>query len=98
MYLDLLQKEHNVMSKKVPKNSESCIIFAAGVDFLQKPLTVFVRLENSVVLEDFCEIPAPTKFLGLFLGPPDMETKLQEAGKALGIMMSDQVSQLCKFR
>ena len=76
----------------MPKGAESCVIFASSVPFLSRLVTVFIRLKNSVILEDFCEIHSPTRFLGIVLGPTGEEERLQYVGKALGTIMADQVN------
>ena len=75
MTVNFLKRAHNMFARKVPKGAECCNIQAATVPFVQAaPVTVFVRLNRSIVLEDFCEISAPTRFLCLVLGPPGSET------------------------
>ena len=37
---------------------------------LEKPLSAFIRLSESVMLGDLTEVPVPTRFLFILLGPP----------------------------
>jgi len=84
-------REYNLFSKKVPKDAEAANIQVATCSFLTQPFFAFVRLHNPIVLEDFCEIDKPTRFLALFLGPPGMSSMLMEEGKALGALLTDQL-------
>ncbi len=61
-------------------------------------VTVFARLKNSTILEDFCEIHSPTRFLCLVLGPPGAEERVAEMGRALGTLMSDHIFPLVAYR
>jgi len=84
-------REYNLFSKKVPKDAEAANIQVATCAFLTKPVFAFVRLQNPVVLEDFCEISKPTRFLALILGPPGSSALLLEKGRALGSLLTDQL-------
>eukprot|EP00092_Neocalanus_flemingeri_P037562 GFUD01040897.1.p1 GENE.GFUD01040897.1~~GFUD01040897.1.p1 ORF type:complete len:877 (+),score=230.71 GFUD01040897.1:117-2747(+) len=84
-------REYNLFSKKVPKDAEAANIQVATCSFLSRPFFAFVRLENPIVLEDFCEISKPTRFLALILGPPGSSAELLEKGRALGSLLTDQL-------
>jgi len=88
-------REHNLFSKKVPKDAEAVNIQVASCDFLSEPFFAFVRLQTPIVLDDFCEIDKPTRFLALILGPPGTSSFLLEQGRALGTLMTDQL--FCQF-
>ena len=55
--------------KKIPPGSEASNILVGEVDFLEKPVTAFVRLSQGATLGDMTEVPVPTRFLFLMLGP-----------------------------
>ena len=76
----------------MPKGAESCNILVGTVNFVAAPVTILARLKESVLLEDFCEISTNTRFLGMILGPAGSEQQITDMGKALGTIMSDQVS------
>ena len=59
--------------------------------FLTSPFLAFVRLRTPVLLEDFCEISKPTRFLALVLGPQGTSAELLATGRALGTLLSDQL-------
>ena len=52
-------------------------------------MVAFIRLSSPVLLEDFCEIMKPTRFLVLLLGPPGTGASLLSLGRALGALMTD---------
>ena len=86
-----MNREHNQFSKKVPKDAEACNIQVASCDFLTETFVAFVRLSKPVLLEDFCEISKPTRFLVILLGPDGSNKKLVSMGRAIGSLMSDQL-------
>ena len=55
--------------KKIPHGSEVTNVLVGEVDFLDKPVSAFVRLDNAVILGDFTEVPLPTRFVFVLLGP-----------------------------
>lgn len=55
--------------RKIPPGAEASNILVGEVDFLEKPLSAFVRLSQSVHLGDLTEVPVPTRFLFVLLGP-----------------------------
>lgn len=55
--------------RKIPQGAEASNILVGEVDFLEKPLSAFVRLSHSVFLGDLTEVPVPTRFLFVLLGP-----------------------------
>ncbi|XP_071742705.1 electrogenic sodium bicarbonate cotransporter 1 isoform X2 [Lepeophtheirus salmonis] len=91
-------REHNLFVKKVPKGSEACNIFSTTVDFVTSIKILFVRLNKAIILEDFCEIPIATRFIGIVLGPPGSENMVTELGRTFGTIMSDQIFPLLIYR
>ena len=47
--------------KKLPRDAEGANISVGGVDFLDKPVTVFIRLGHSTLMADLTEVPVPTR-------------------------------------
>ena len=39
------------------------------MDFLDKPVSAFIRLTSAVILGDLTEVPVPTRFIFILLGP-----------------------------
>lgn len=84
-------REHNLFSKKVPRDAEACNIQVASCQFLTETFVAFVRLNKPMYLEDFCEIKKPTRFLVIILGPEGSSRQLVSLGRAVGSLMSDQL-------
>ena len=68
IFLFLLQGNTHFM-RKIPPGSEASNIMVGEVPFLDKPVTAFVRLNNSANLGNLTEVPVPTRFLYIILGP-----------------------------
>ena len=83
--------------KKLPPNAEASNILVGEVDFLEKPITAFVRLANSSVIGDLTEVPIPTRFLFIMLGPCLAPKRYHEIGRAIATLMADEVSHTFVF-
>jgi len=57
------------LQKKLPPGAEASNVLVGEVDFLAHHITAFVRLTNASILGDLTEVPVPTRFLFLLLGP-----------------------------
>ena len=77
--------------KKIPAGAEGSMVLVGETDFLNKPMSVFVRLEDAVILGDMMEVPLPTRFLFLMLGPSGQPGRYHEVGRALSTLMADEV-------
>lgn len=55
--------------KKIPKGAEASNILVGEVAFLEKPFSAFIRLQEAAILGDLTEVPVPTRFLFIMLGP-----------------------------
>jgi sodium bicarbonate transporter 10 len=55
--------------KKIPHGAEVTNVLVGEVDFLDKPVSALVRLANSAILGDFTEVPLPSRFVFVLLGP-----------------------------
>uniref|UniRef100_A0A8C5FZN9 Anion exchange protein n=1 Tax=Gouania willdenowi TaxID=441366 RepID=A0A8C5FZN9_GOUWI len=52
------------------ESSDSPVVCAGSMDFLEKPFLAFVRLQEAIVLDSFLEVSVPVRFLLVLLGPP----------------------------
>lgn len=77
--------------KKVPPGSEADNILVGELDFLERPISAFVRLTVACHLGDLTEVPVPTRFLFILLGPRTVAGRYHEIGRAMAILMSDEV-------
>ncbi|XP_023676482.2 electrogenic sodium bicarbonate cotransporter 1-like isoform X1 [Paramormyrops kingsleyae] len=81
----------NKFIKKLPKDAEASNILVGEVDFLDSPLVAFVRLRQAVMLGALTEVPLPTRFLFILLGPKGNAKSYHEIGRAIATLMSDEV-------
>lgn len=56
--------------KKIPKNAEAANILVGELASLDAPVSCFIRLNKAMQLGDLTEVPLPTRFIFIFLGPP----------------------------
>ncbi|CAF0790608.1 unnamed protein product [Adineta steineri] len=77
--------------KKVPPNAEATNVLVGAVDFLQTPVYAFVRLAKGVVIPDLLEVPLPTRFLFILLGPCNEHLRYHEIGRSIATLMSDEI-------
>lgn len=82
--------------KKIPAGAEASNVLVGEVDFLEHQFTAFIRLNKSCLLGDFTEVPVPTRFLFIILGPKGNIHKYHEIGRAISTLMSDEVSTPCR--
>lgn len=55
--------------KKIPAGAEASNILVGEVDFLDKTLSAFIRLSQASIMGDLTEVPVPTRFIFILLGP-----------------------------
>lgn len=61
------------------------------VDFLSQPIIAFVRLARGQYLGDITEVPIPTRFIFIMLGPTGNHDRYHEIGRSISTLMSDEV-------
>ena len=62
---------NNPFLKKLPKGTEAANILVGGeLEELSKSVCAFIRLTDACRLGDMTEVPIPTRFLFILLGPP----------------------------
>ncbi|XP_067685611.1 sodium-driven chloride bicarbonate exchanger-like isoform X2 [Haliotis asinina] len=77
--------------KKIPPGAEASNILVGEVDFLNHQIVGFVRLTKAVLLGDLTEVPVPTRFLFVLLGPTGNQNKYHELGRSIATLMSDEI-------
>uniref|UniRef100_A0A671PAK1 Anion exchange protein n=1 Tax=Sinocyclocheilus anshuiensis TaxID=1608454 RepID=A0A671PAK1_9TELE len=82
---------NNKFMKKVPRDAEASNVLVGEVDFLDAPFVAFVRLQQAVMLGGLTEVPVPTRFLFILLGPKGKAKSYHEIGRAIATLMSDEV-------
>ena len=55
--------------KKIPAGAEASNILVGELNVLEKPLSAFIRLQEASILGDLTEVPVPTRFIFILLGP-----------------------------
>merc|ERR1719336_3210891 len=89
-------KEKNAhFMKKIPKGAEASNILVGELNVLDKPLSAFIRLSEAAILGDLTEVPVPTRFIFILLGPAGEDkinvARYHEIGRAVATIMSDEV-------
>ena len=77
--------------KKIPPNAEATNVLIGAVDFLSAPICAFVRLDKGVIVPDLIEVPLPTRFLFILLGPCHEHLRYHEIGRSIATIMADKV-------
>ena len=77
--------------KKIPPGAQASNILVGEVDFLKQPILAFVRLSKAILLSDLTEVPVPSRFIFLMLGPQGNQSSYHEIGRSIATLMSDEV-------
>ncbi|XP_073493925.1 electrogenic sodium bicarbonate cotransporter 1 isoform X3 [Phyllobates terribilis] len=81
----------NKFMKKLPRDAEASNVLVGEVDFLENPFIAFVRLKDAVMFGSLTEVPVPTRFLFILLGPKGKAKSYHEIGRSIATLMSDEV-------
>ncbi|XP_029915766.1 electrogenic sodium bicarbonate cotransporter 4 [Myripristis murdjan] len=81
----------NKFMKKIPRDAEASNVLVGEVDFLTKPFVAFVRLAQATTLGGLTEVPVPTRFLFVLLGPQGKAKSYNEIGRAIATLMVDDL-------
>ncbi|NWS50173.1 S4A5 protein, partial [Probosciger aterrimus] len=85
------QQLKNKFMKKIPKDAEASNVLVGEVEFLEKPFVAFVRLLQATMLGGVTEVPVPTRFLFILLGPAGKAKSYNEIGRAIATLMVDDL-------
>ncbi|XP_065352674.1 electroneutral sodium bicarbonate exchanger 1 isoform X9 [Cloeon dipterum] len=89
---DLSQHKTNVhFMRKIPQGAEASNVLVGEVDFLEKPLSAFIRLSQATFMGDLTEVPVPTRFIFILLGPVGGSSRFHEIGRSMATLMSDEI-------
>ncbi|XP_054706856.1 sodium bicarbonate cotransporter 3-like [Uloborus diversus] len=88
---NFLHKINQAFMRKIPPKAEASNILVGEVESLDKVISAFVRLNASCSLGDLTEVPVPTRFLFILLGPEGNGLKYHEIGRAMATLLSDEV-------
>ncbi|XP_072561777.1 sodium bicarbonate cotransporter 3-like isoform X7 [Paramormyrops kingsleyae] len=88
--VDFSKVDMNFM-RKIPPGAEASNVLVGEVDFLEKPIIAFIRLVPAVLLTGLTEVPVPTRFLFLMLGPQGKGGQYHEIGRSIATLMTDEI-------
>ncbi|XP_033208483.1 sodium bicarbonate cotransporter 3 isoform X1 [Belonocnema kinseyi] len=88
---DINHKGNTHFMRKIPPGAEASNILVGEVDFLEKTLSCFIRLNQASILGDLTEVPVPTRFIFVLLAPAGGMSNFHEIGRAMATLMSDEV-------
>lgn len=88
---DLQHKLNQAFMRKIPHGSEADNILVGEIDCIEHSISAFVRLKTACYLGDLTEVPVPTRFLFVLLGPHSIPGRYHEVGRAMATLMSDEV-------
>ncbi|MGH0182844.1 UNVERIFIED_CONTAM: hypothetical protein FKN15_010623 [Acipenser sinensis] len=77
--------------KKIPPGAEASNILVGELECLNCPVVAFVRLSPAVLLSGLAEVPIPTRFLFILLGPLGKGQQYHEIGRSIATLMTDEV-------
>ncbi|CAB0031581.1 unnamed protein product, partial [Trichogramma brassicae] len=77
--------------RKIPPGAEASNILVGEVEFLDKSISAFIRLSQANIMGDLTEVPVPTRFIFILLGPVGGIASFHEIGRAMATLMSDEV-------
>ncbi|XP_065742274.1 sodium bicarbonate cotransporter 3 isoform X3 [Phocoena phocoena] len=77
--------------RKIPSGAEASNVLVGEVGFLERPIIAFVRLAPAVLLSGLTEVPVPTRFLFLLLGPAGKAPQYHEIGRSIATLMTDEI-------
>jgi hypothetical protein len=61
------------------------------VDFVDKQMIVFVRLQKPIELAGMLEIKLSSRFIVLLIGPEEHEKQLLQIGRAMATILTDDI-------
>ncbi|XP_013368354.1 PREDICTED: anion exchange protein 4 isoform X2 [Chinchilla lanigera] len=83
------EQTQNPLRQKLPPGAEVAAVLTGELGFLPQPLGAFVRLRDPVVLGTLTELPLPSRFFCLLLGPAMPGRGYRELGRAAAVLLSD---------
>uniref|UniRef100_A0A671M9K2 Anion exchange protein n=1 Tax=Sinocyclocheilus anshuiensis TaxID=1608454 RepID=A0A671M9K2_9TELE len=88
--MDLTKVDTHFM-KKIPTGAEASNVLVGELDFLERSIVAFVRLSPAVLLTGLTEVPIPTRFLFILLGPDGKAQQYHEIGRSMATIMTDEI-------
>lgn len=95
---DTNHRSNTHFMRKIPPGAEASNILVGELDFLEKTLSAFIRLNTATVMGGLTEVPVPTRFIFVLLGPTSNNSSFHEIGRAMATLMSDEVFHEVAYR
>ncbi|XP_047739906.1 sodium bicarbonate cotransporter 3 [Hyalella azteca] len=86
-----LNKGNTNFMRKIPPGSEASNILVGEVNFLKRPFAVFIRLSEAAFMGNLTEVPVPTRFIFIHMGPQGGLSHFHENGRAMATLFSDEI-------
>jgi hypothetical protein len=61
------------------------------LEFINRPLTGFIRLREATHLRNLTEVPVPVRYIFVALAPKTKGNRVKELGRTMGTLFSDEV-------
>lgn len=74
---------------QIPNGAEACLSLVGVVEDLQKPIFTFVRLSESVIMEEVIAAPVPLRFIFILLGPTSAGFDYHEASHTISVLITN---------
>ncbi|XP_068092301.1 sodium bicarbonate cotransporter 3 isoform X12 [Hyperolius riggenbachi] len=88
--VDFSKVDMNFM-RKIPPGAEASNVLVGEVELLDRPIIAFVRLSPAALLSGLTEVPIPTRFLFVLLGPTGKAAQYHEIGRSIATLMTDEI-------
>ncbi|XP_026116187.1 electroneutral sodium bicarbonate exchanger 1 [Carassius auratus] len=88
--MDLSKVDTHFM-KKIPTGAEASNVLVGELDFLERSIVAFIRLSPAVLLTGLTEVPIPTRFVFILLGPDGKAQQYHEIGRSMATIMTDEI-------
>lgn len=83
--------EKKTFMRKIPTGAEASNILIGEQKDLKKPIIAFVRLKHAITFDRLTEVPVPTRFVFILLGPRGRKQQYHEVGRSIATLMADEV-------
>ncbi|KRX22096.1 Sodium-driven chloride bicarbonate exchanger [Trichinella nelsoni] len=88
---DITAKGNYHLYKKLPRGAEASNVLVGQLSSLDNYISAFIRLNKACHFNNLTEVPVPTRFMFILLGPEGHKMKYREIGRAISTLMSDEV-------
>ncbi|XP_022249553.1 anion exchange protein 2-like [Limulus polyphemus] len=83
------RKKSNIL-RRIPDGAEATSVLVGSLNFLERPVVVFVRLARGQLLPNVTEVSIPVRFLFILLGPTQTDLDYHEIGRSISSLMSNK--------